>query len=313
MKTDSASAAAPGFSGDRIEPAVELATQRPARLSRLRVPRRTHDRAGAAGARRAIRGDGFDPGLAERMDGRAAGVRRARGVTIITNMGAANPRRGRARRRGTSRRGSASAVSRSRPSRATTCSMLVMAGDFAIAETGEPVATLGNGSSRPTPTSARSPSSRRSRAGADVVITGRAADPSLFVAPLAHAFGWALDDWPQLGRGTLVGHLLECAGQVTGGYFADPGYKDVEDLSRLGFPIAEVRRGRTGRDHEGRRIGRARHAGDVQGTAAVRDPRSSRVRHAGCGRGLQPRARHRDRATIAWRSTARAAGRRPDR
>ena len=43
-----------------------------------------------------------------------------------------------------------------------------------------------------------------------------------------------------LGRGTLVGHLLECAGQVTGGYFADPGFKDVPDLARLGFPIGEV-------------------------------------------------------------------------
>jgi Acyclic terpene utilisation family protein AtuA len=52
--------------------------------------------------------------------------------------------------------------------------------------------------------------------------------------------GWALDDWHALGRATLVGHLLECAGQVTGGYFADPGVKDVPGLSRLGFPIAEV-------------------------------------------------------------------------
>ena len=72
------------------------------------------------------------------------------------------------------------------------------------------------------------------------MITGRAADPSLFVGPLVHSFGWPLDAWPDLGRGTLVGHLLECAGQVTGGYFADPGRKDVEGLERLGFPIAEV-------------------------------------------------------------------------
>src|SRR5581483_10316827 len=76
--------------------------------------------------------------------------------------------------------------------------------------------------------------------GADIVITGRSADPSLFVAPLAYEFNWRFDDWSALGRGTLVGHLLECAGQVTGGYFADPGRKDVDDLSRLGFPIAEV-------------------------------------------------------------------------
>jgi Acyclic terpene utilisation family protein AtuA len=76
--------------------------------------------------------------------------------------------------------------------------------------------------------------------GADVVITGRVADPSLFLAPLRHAFGWAEDDWPSLGAGTLVGHLMECAAQVTGGYFADPGYKDVPKLAYVGFPIAEI-------------------------------------------------------------------------
>ena len=76
--------------------------------------------------------------------------------------------------------------------------------------------------------------------GADVVITGRAADPALFLAPLVHELGWSMDDWTRLGRGTLVGHLLECAGQITGGYFADPGTKDVAGLARLGFPIGEV-------------------------------------------------------------------------
>ena len=78
------------------------------------------------------------------------------------------------------------------------------------------------------------------QAGADIVLTGRVADPALFCAPLLHEFGWSLDDWPRLGHGTLVGHLLECAGQITGGYFADPGHKPVPDLARLGFPIAEV-------------------------------------------------------------------------
>jgi hypothetical protein len=43
-----------------------------------------------------------------------------------------------------------------------------------------------------------------------------------------------------MGKGVCVGHLLECAGQVTGGYFADPGVKDVPGLARLGFPIAQV-------------------------------------------------------------------------
>ena len=75
---------------------------------------------------------------------------------------------------------------------------------------------------------------------AHVVITGRVADPSLFLAPIMHHFNWATDDWTQLGAGTLVGHLMECAAQVTGGYFADPGFKSVPNLAYVGFPIAEV-------------------------------------------------------------------------
>ena len=73
-----------------------------------------------------------------------------------------------------------------------------------------------------------------------VVITGRVADPSLFVAPLMHEFKWRLDDWTRLGRATAIGHLLECAGQVTGGYFAEPGLKDVPNLAQLGFPWCDV-------------------------------------------------------------------------
>ncbi|MFZ9447353.1 MAG: acyclic terpene utilization AtuA family protein, partial [Alphaproteobacteria bacterium] len=78
------------------------------------------------------------------------------------------------------------------------------------------------------------------RTGADIVISGRVADPSLALAPLMHVHGWSADDWRLMARGTAVGHLLECAGQLTGGYFADPGRKDVPDLARLGFPFADV-------------------------------------------------------------------------
>ena len=76
--------------------------------------------------------------------------------------------------------------------------------------------------------------------GADVVITGRVADPAIFMAPAIHAFGWSLEDWDKLGKGTMMGHLLECGGQVTGGYFAEPGKKDVPGLGHLGFPIVEI-------------------------------------------------------------------------
>jgi hypothetical protein len=76
--------------------------------------------------------------------------------------------------------------------------------------------------------------------GADVVITSRLADPSLYVAPLVYEYGWSFDDWEKLGKATLVGHLMECAGQCMGGYYGDPGYKDVPNLARLGFPMADV-------------------------------------------------------------------------
>ena len=78
------------------------------------------------------------------------------------------------------------------------------------------------------------------RTGATIVVSGRVADPSLALAPLMHVHGWAADDWRMMARGTAVGHLLECAGQLTGGYFADPGRKDVDGLARLGFPHADV-------------------------------------------------------------------------
>lgn len=78
------------------------------------------------------------------------------------------------------------------------------------------------------------------RDGADVVLTGRISDAALFLAPMMYEFDWAADDWDAKAKGTVVGHLMECGGQLTGGYFADPPYKVVPDMHRLGFPIAEV-------------------------------------------------------------------------
>jgi hypothetical protein len=78
------------------------------------------------------------------------------------------------------------------------------------------------------------------KAGAQVVVTGRTGDPSLTLAPLIHYFNWSLTDWQRLAVGATAGHLLECGAQITGGYFYDPGYKDVPDPANIGFPIAEV-------------------------------------------------------------------------
>ena len=78
------------------------------------------------------------------------------------------------------------------------------------------------------------------RGGAQIVVTGRVADPSLTLGPAIAHFGWRRDEWDQLAGATMAGHLLECGAQVTGGYFADPGMKDVPGLDDVGFPIAEI-------------------------------------------------------------------------
>jgi hypothetical protein len=78
------------------------------------------------------------------------------------------------------------------------------------------------------------------RAGAEIVVCGRVADPALALGPALAHFNWDMQDWDRLARATMAGHLLECGAQVTGGYFADPGYKDVPDLHNVGFPIVEI-------------------------------------------------------------------------
>jgi hypothetical protein len=78
------------------------------------------------------------------------------------------------------------------------------------------------------------------QANAQIIITGRVADPSLFLAPMIHEFGWKTDDYDLLGKGTVIGHLMECGGHITGGYFADPIMKPVENMENLGYPFADV-------------------------------------------------------------------------
>jgi len=76
--------------------------------------------------------------------------------------------------------------------------------------------------------------------GADVVVTGRVADASLFVAPMVHELGWSLDDWDRLAAGAVLGHLMECSAQSTGGNFSGDWW-NVPDLDRAGYPVCEVR------------------------------------------------------------------------
>ena len=164
------------------------------------------------------------------------------GIRIVSNMGAANPLAGaKAMRREAQDLGlgdiacavvrgdDVSDVVRSRP-------------DLTIVETGEPLESL-----LPNLVSANAylgadVVAQAIASGAPVVLTGRVADPSLFLAPMLYEFGWSYDDLQALAAGTVTGHLMECSSSLTGGCFSWPGRKAVPDLARLGYPIAEVSR-----------------------------------------------------------------------
>jgi hypothetical protein len=230
-----------GYAGDRIDPAQALAehgrlhalvfeclAERTIALAQLR---RSRDPAA-----------GYDPLLQERLRAVLPACVRQR-TTIVSNMGAANPLAA-----------GAAALAVARELGLPRLTVAVVTGDDVLpwvrrhnpvlmdALPGGPAcaADLGDrllsanaylGADALLPALAT---------GADVVLTGRVADPALFLAPLMHHHGWSADDWPRLGRGVLVGHLLECAGQVSGGYIADPGRLDIPGLADLGFPLAEV-------------------------------------------------------------------------
>ena len=226
-----------GYSGDRIEPAVELAEH--GQLDFLVfecLAERT-----IAIAQQAKRKDpqlGYDPLLEARMRA-VLPVAARNGVRIISNMGAANPH---AAARKTAQIAQSLGLGGLKIAAVSGDDVLdvVLQGQFRFEESGDDVAAYRERVVSANAYLGAAPIVAALDAGADIVLTGRVADPSLFTAPLIHAFGWRMDDWATLGQATVVGHLLECAGQITGGYFADPGYKDVPMLARLGFPIGEI-------------------------------------------------------------------------
>jgi hypothetical protein len=226
-----------GFSDDRIEPAVELAQH--GRLDYLVfecLAERTI--ALAQQARLTDPGRGYDPYLRARMEAVLELCLRERRIRIITNMGAANPL------------AAAEVIAEVARERGLSVRIATVTGDdvleqvrerdLPLRELGQTVSSLGDRVVSANAYLGCEPVVEALDAGADVVVTGRIADPSLYVAPLVHEFGWSVHDPDLIGTGIAVGHLLECSGQVTGGYFADPGVKDVPDLARLGFPLAEV-------------------------------------------------------------------------
>jgi hypothetical protein len=75
--------------------------------------------------------------------------------------------------------------------------------------------------------------------GAQIVVTGRVADPSMVLGPLRFEFGWAADDWDRLAAGILAGHIIECGAQSSGGNFS-ADWRSVPDLANIGFPLVEA-------------------------------------------------------------------------
>lgn len=227
-----------GFAGDRLDPAVKLAKD--ADLDYL-VFECLGERTVAAGQLRRLSDPdtGYDPLLETRM--RAVLPHTvAQGTTVVTNSGAANPE--------AAARLIARVAAEVVPDRTVTVAYLtgdsvlseIRSADPDVWETGEPLSSDDAGLVSAHAYLGVEHVLPAFGAGADVIVTGRLADPSLFLAPMVHEFGWQLDDWARLGAGTFVGHLLECAGQVTGGYFADPVTKPVPGMEDLGFPFADI-------------------------------------------------------------------------
>lgn len=233
-----------GFAGDRVDPAVELIEK--GDLDVL-VFETLAERTIALAQRRqrSNSGPGYDELLPRRMRAVLGQAMRQRAL-VVTNGGAADPRGA-----GLAVREVAEALGLGR------CRVAVVTGDdvrdrldleaCTDMDSGRPLAFY-----RDRIVSANAYLGASSLVAAldaepDVVVAGRTTDIALFLAPMIHAFGWSAADLQTLASGSVVGHLLECAGQLTGGYFADGDRKKVPGLARLGFPFADVARDGTAR------------------------------------------------------------------
>ena len=196
-----------GYSGDRIEPALELAEK--GNIQYL-VFECLGERTVALAQQARVKNTegGFDPLLEERMRA-VLPVCAAKGIKIVTNMGAANPA---AAARKTVEVAKSLGLARLKIAAVLGDDLLdaCKERDLPIMEFDGTIKQLGNRLLSANAYLGAEPMAEALSGGADVVITGRASDPALFLAPMIHAFGWAMDDWNLLGQGTLGGHLLEC-------------------------------------------------------------------------------------------------------
>ena len=224
--------------GDRIEPAALNATK--GNLDYLSFETMAEATISAAQVRK--RRDPAFPGYDTYLDDRMQAVLPAcleRGTKIITNQGWINPEGAAERIVHWLRQFGARGVKVAAISGSLITDRVLELTDT-ILENGHPTSTLTQNLVSAEVYLGAEPIVEALEHGASIVVTGRVADPSIFMAPMMYEFGWDPLDHQRLGRGNGIGHLLECGAQVTGGYFADPGFKDVPEPWNLAFPIAEV-------------------------------------------------------------------------
>jgi phage tail protein X len=161
----------------------------------------------------------------------------ARKTTVISNAGGLNPK------------ACAEAIIHAARARQISVKVAVVSGDDILAFTAnndlphlETKASLNTIRDRITSANAyigSEPIIKALKNGAQIIITGRVADPSMVLAPMRFAFGWAEDDWNKLASGILAGHIIECGAQSSGGNFSGD-WRSVADLAHVGFPIIEA-------------------------------------------------------------------------
>ena len=238
MKESIRIGAAAAWWGDRVEPAKLNAERGELDYLCFETMAEATVSAAQVRARRDPSFEGYDTYLDDRMQAVLPGCIR-NGTRIISNQGWINPDAA-ARRivHWLQKLGHKGVKVASVNGSLITERVLQLTGT--IMENGQPTATLAPNLISAEAYLGAEPIVQALAAGAQIVVTGRVADPSLFMAPMMHEFGWKADDWAKLGQGVGIGHLMECGAQVTGGYFSDPGFKDVPDPWNFGFPIAEV-------------------------------------------------------------------------
>lgn len=227
-----------GFGGDRIEPAIDLIND--GDLDYIGFECLAERTIALAVQERAADPDKGYSDLLEARFRQILPARLGKRVKVITNMGAANPQ---AAARKVAQIAESLQIRGLKIAAVTGDDVLHLLPemlDLPVLETGKPLRNVRGNILSANAYCGVAGIIEALRRGADIVITGRVSDPALFLAPIMYEFGWNAGDWHRLGQGTILGHLLECAAQVTGGYFADPVFKNVPDLWNVGFPIAEI-------------------------------------------------------------------------